>query len=89
MKNRIAILLLSFLPACMPQCTKSQVDVAKVVTRNVIETALAVCIAENAWMAESKLQEACRIADDLMPLARDILSAHKRGMAKAKLDGGS
>ena len=61
--------------ACSPE--------AKAITDVVVKKLLAECIAENPTIEGVELQKVCGFADDLWPLVRDLVSAQKKGMAKA------
>lgn len=68
---------------CSPQ--------VKAITDVLVKKLLAECIAENPELNDVELQKICQFADDLWPLVRDLVSAQKRGLAKASAsrDGGT
>ena len=47
-----------------------------------IEASLAACVAENPTLGDVELQTACRFADDLWPIVRRLIAAHRTGAAK-------
>ena len=54
----------------------------KQIAKGAIDVALAACIAEHPDDDEAALKEACKWADELAPLVKDLLSARQKGMAK-------
>lgn len=56
--------------------------VVKDVTNVVVKKLLAECVAENAHLGDIELQDACKFADDVWPVIRDLIAAQRRGMAK-------
>lgn len=60
---------------------------AKSATTAVIDAALAACVAANADLGDSDLQKACKFADDLWPVIRQVLFGVKQGSAKLASKG--
>lgn len=61
--------------ACSPGLNKT-------VAKGAIDVALAACIAEHPDDDEAALKEACKWADELAPLVKELIGARSKGIAK-------
>jgi len=77
--KKLRLLLVLPLLVLLPSCLTG-----KQIAKSVIDIALATCIAENADISdEAALREVCRWTDELAPTVKDLLSARRKGVAKA------
>lgn len=54
----------------------------KVFANTAIDATLAACVLENAMLDIPELQTACKFADDLLPVVKQLIAARKTGNAK-------
>lgn len=69
--------------ACSPAANKQ-------VVKSAIDIAVAVCIAEHSDEDAETVKAVCGIAEELGPVVRDLIGAHRRAAVKmgARLDAG-